>query len=363
MADDIVARARAIAIEQSIEMPVEAVREPGLLETVLGRVEAIEPAADAADASPPGWRVTVSLATSTVGHEAGQLLNMLFGNSSLQPDTELVDATLPADLLATLPGPAHGIAGLRALMGVPTRALTCSALKPQGLSAPALARLASEFAQGGLDLIKDDHGIADQAAAPFAERVPRVQAALAATNARHGTRCLYAPALNGGARAIDRQLALARREGVKVVLVCPMIVGLASFAELRREHPDMVWLAHPALAGVARIAAPLLLGRLFRLLGADATVFPNHGGRFSLDEAQCQAIARAAREPLGTHRACLPVPAGGIRVERVPELLAGYGPDVMLLIGGNLLQASERLVDRCEQFVRAVGGPLPGEHR
>ena len=39
-------------------------------------------------------------------------------------------------------------------------------------------------------------------------------------------------------------------------------------------------MAHPALAGVARIAPALLIGKLFRLFGADLPVFPNHGGRF-----------------------------------------------------------------------------------
>lgn len=37
--------------------------------------------------------------------------------------------------------------------------------------------LAGTFARAGLDIIKDDHGIADQARAPFAERVVACQRA------------------------------------------------------------------------------------------------------------------------------------------------------------------------------------------
>ena len=37
----------------------------------------------------------------------------------------------------------------------------------------------------------------------------------------------------------------------------------------------------------------------------------------------------------------LPVPAGGMTVERVPEMLRFYGRDVMLLIGGSLLEAGD----------------------
>ena len=39
---------------------------------------------------------------------------------------------------------------------------------------------------------------------------------------------------------------------------------------------------------------------------------------------------------------------------RVPELLDFYGPDVMLLIGGALLEAGERLVEATADFVAAV---------
>jgi ribulose-bisphosphate carboxylase large chain len=36
------------------------------------------------------------------------------------------------------------------------------------------------------------------------------------------------------------------------------------------------------------------------------------------------------------------VPAGGMTLARVPEMLDFYGPDVMLLIGGSLLAGGER---------------------
>jgi len=39
---------------------------------------------------------------------------------------------------------------------------------------------------------------------------------------------------------------------------------------------------------------------------------------------------------------------------RVPELLDFYGAEVMLLIGGNLLAARERLVDETAAFVSSV---------
>ncbi|MDC7784409.1 RuBisCO large subunit C-terminal-like domain-containing protein [Rhodoplanes sp. TEM] len=347
---DIESRAQALAIEQSVEMPLSAITEPAVIDTIVGRVEAIVPA----DAGR--FAVTIGLAEATVGADAGQLLSMLFGNSSLHDDVELLDVALPAATAAAFGGPHHGIAGLRARLGVHGRALTATALKPQGLPAAALAGLARHFAEGGIDLIKDDHGIADQPAAPFAERVPRIAAAVRDAGARTGHTPLYVPNLSGDLDRMRTQVACARAAGVRAVMVAPMVAGFANVHTLIAENPDLLVVTHPALGGASRIAPPLLFGRLFRLIGADAVVYPNYGGRFGYTTVTCRALADAARAPWHGLAASLPVPAGGMTRERVPELLDFYGADVMLLIGGALLEARETLAAATADFVAAVHG-------
>ncbi|MFA7505660.1 MAG: RuBisCO large subunit C-terminal-like domain-containing protein [Burkholderiaceae bacterium] len=346
------ARAAALALEQSVEMPAGAITDPALRAAVPGRVERIAPLPGEPDQAS-AFEVDISLATATVGGEPGQLLNMLFGNCSLQADVRLLDARLPAALLAALPGPAFGIAGLRAACGAGERPLSCTALKPQGMTPAALAELAGRFARAGIDIIKDDHGIAQQAVAPFEARVPAVQRAIDAANRATGGRTIYAPNLSGGPGRLAGQLRIARASGVGALLACPMVLGVPVFAELLRGEAGMPLIAHPALAGTA-IAPALLLGRLFRAFGADASIFPNHGGRFGYSRATCEAIATAAREPLGAMPPAMPVPAGGMRVDRVDEMLALFGPDTMLLIGGNLLEAGDELDARAGAFAARV---------
>ena len=58
-------------------------------------------------------------------------------------------------------------------------------------------------------------------------------------------------------------------------------------------------------------------------------------------------------------RPALPVPAGGMRLERVEELLEFYGPDTMLLIGGNLLIERDRVLERTREFVDRVARTFP----
>jgi ribulose-bisphosphate carboxylase large chain len=343
-------RAQALALEQSIEMPAEAVRDARVLREVVARVERIAPQADGTSLAH------LALSAESVGNEPGQLMNMLFGNSSLQSDVEVVDVALPAALAATFGGPNHGIAGVRARVGAAARPLTCTALKPIGSTAAALAGMTQVFATAGIDLIKDDHGWANQASAPFEARVAACQRAVDEANAarRDGGHSLYLPSLWGHHGQMQRQIAFARGLGVTSFLIAPMNCGVATFNALAREHRDCAFMAHPALAGSGRWAPPLLLGTLFRVFGADATIFPNHGGRFAYSRETCQAVARAARTACDGIRPALPVPAGGMSVERVPEIVRDYGADTVLLIGGSLLIAGDQLAARSRDFVAAV---------
>ncbi len=343
------ARARALAVEQSVEMPLTAISDDFVRAEIVGRVESVR------EAGPGLFEVAISLATATVNNDPGQLLNMLFGNSSLQDDIVLWDVDLPAALISSLGGPRHGLHGLRERVGAGARALTCSALKPQGLPASALADLAARFARGGVDYIKDDHGLADQAYSTFAERVDAIAKSLGSVG-RDGVPARYAPSLSGDLTSMQRQIACAVEAGIDTVLIAPMVAGLANFHRLVNDNPGVAFIAHPSMAGAARIAPPCLLGKLFRVMGADAVVFPNHGGRFGYSEETCRALARAALADRPGLRPCIPVPAGGMTRDRVAGMLEFYGADVMLLIGGNLLEAREHLVEATAEFVAEVHG-------
>lgn len=366
-AADIEAIALAVAVEQSVEVPLDVVRDPWIRDHIVGRVEAITPISDPANAAgEPGiYDARISLATDTLLGTDGrpnvaQTFNMLFGNSSMHDMVELADVTFPETIAQAFGGPRFGLEGLRKLVGAaPNRALTCAALKPQGLPVAELARLCGVFARNGIDVIKDDHGLADQHYAPFAERVRACQAAIRDAARETGSRTLYAPNLVGTPADIARDARLLADEGVGAALVAPMLVGLPAFHELVRDHLRVPVLAHPAFCGSGRIDRTLLLGRFFRMLGADAVIYPHYMGRFAWSEALCGDIARAALEPWSGLRSAVPVPAGGMTVERVPELVRFYGNDVMLLIGGSLLQAAAggetALARRVRAFVEGVG--------
>jgi len=346
-------RAAELALEQTAELPDAAVRQEAVRERVLGRVAAIRAEGEALHL------VEIDYPEGAFDGGAAQLLNVLFGNSSLQPDVELLDVILPNRELARYGGPRFGIAGLREAAGVAGRPLTCAALKPIGLSPDELGRLAEVFALGGIDVVKDDHGLADQPSATFEERVTACQAALDRVADATGRRTLYVAHASGTPDRIRAQIEFATEAGAGAVMIEPMIAGLPFFHDLVKRTLAIPVLAHPALAGATRMAPDVLLGRLFRLFGADGVVFPHSGGRFRYTEETCRRLADRLREPWAGLRSALPVPAGGMPVERVGEIVEFYGRDVMLLLGGSLYLAGERLGDRTREFVEAVAAAVP----
>ncbi|GAA4623238.1 RuBisCO large subunit C-terminal-like domain-containing protein [Cellulomonas oligotrophica] len=349
---DAEARARALAVEQSHEFPTELAPEHALVS--LGVVDDVEVVgADLA-------RATVRFPADLAGGSLTQLLVLLFGNCSLQPGVRLVDVDLPAPVLAAGPGPRLGVTGVRRLVGAPARPLLATALKPVGLGVDELAERAYAFALGGVDLVKDDQGLADQRWAPFAERVRACAAAVERANARTGGSSIYLPALNVPAADLPRHVEVALDAGAGGFLVLPGVGGLDQVAHVAGLVPEGVPLmAHPALLGPLvvepshGIAADLLLGPLLRLAGADVVVFPSFGGRFSFTREQCLAIADGCRRDVPGLAPSLPAPGGGMTVERVPELVETYGSDTVLLIGGELHREAS-LVGAAERFRAAV---------
>jgi len=73
------ARAWDICLEQTVELPDDLVARGPIRDEVVGRIEHIEPALQGR------WRATVSFAVETAAGELTQLLNVVFGNVSLNP--------------------------------------------------------------------------------------------------------------------------------------------------------------------------------------------------------------------------------------------------------------------------------------
>ena len=335
------AHAKDICIEETVEIPEDCVPKGHWEAGIVGVIERITER----PGTPTDYDVDISYRTDIANDSIPNLLNVLFGNISIRRGIKIIDVRLTDDQLKAFGGPQFGIDGIRKELNVHGRPLATTAIKPLGLSAKELAKLCGGYAAGGLDVIKDDHGLIDQHFHPFEERVARIQEAINEANANTGRITHYYPMLAGRFDQIEAQAAFAKKQGCFGLLVPPLLIGPDTGFHLARKY-GLAVMTHPTFTGTHfhdprhGMTPAMLLGRLFRVFGADISVFPNSGGRFTFSAQECQDVATAMREPLSGLKSGFPSPAGGMTIEKVGAMVEAFGDDTALLIGGALLRHS-----------------------
>lgn len=344
------AKARDICIEQTVEFPEELLPDNFISDSIVGRIERFTPGRDC-------YYAVISYAVETTANEMTQLLNVIFGNISIKPGIRVEQVELSDSLLDLFKGPRFGRDGLRKLLNVPVRPLLFTALKPMGLSAEELAQMAYQLALGGIDVIKDDHGLTDQKFAPFAERVSRCAEAVAKANSETGRQCIFMANVTAPAHQVLERAHQAKAAGAGGLMIAPGLTGLDMMRQLADDESlGLPVFSHPAFQGTYvmsdrhGLSHAVLFGQLARLAGADTTIYPNFGGRFSFSRAECESIAGACAAPMGAIKPVFPSPGGGMTLERIPELLAVYGREVIFLMGGGLIKHSPDLIHNCRYF-------------
>ena len=347
-------KAQDICVEQTIEFPKDLVTNPLILDYIIGKIESFEKV-------EKGYLTKISFAVEITSFEFTQLLNVIFGNISIKPGIKVQKINLPESLLKHFNGPKFGRDGIRKLLGVYDRPLLFTALKPMGLSAKELGELAYKFALGGIDIIKDDHGLTNQIFAPFEERVKYCVEGVERANNETGFKSIYVPNITASYDETMHRAQIAKNLGSKGILVAPAITGLDAIKKLADDaEMDIPVFSHPAFQGSYLTCAEsgfshyALLGQITRLAGADGVVYPNFGGRFSFSKQECIDIAEATQVDMSHIKAIFPCPGGGMSLDKVPEMINVYGKEVVFLMGGGLFRHGDDLVKNCKYFRKMV---------
>ena len=348
------AKAEDICIEQTVEFPADEVPEGVIRDHVFGRIESFE------RGDQESFVAIISYAVEIAAGELTQLLNVIFGNSSIKPGIRVENLDLPESLLSRYKGPRFGRNGIRKMLNVPERPLLSTAIKPMGLSCGELADLAYQFALGGMDMIKDDHGLTDQCCSPFEERVKRCSEAVARASRETGGQSIYVANVTAPHAEVMTRARIAKDVGAGGLMIAPGLTGFDLMRELADDDSlGLPILTHPALqgsfvTGTGGMSHGVIFGLLARLAGADATIFPNFGGRFSFSREECKDIFKGTEAPMGRIKSIFPAPGGGMSLARVPEMLETYGKDLIFLIGGGLFKHGPDLVENCRHFRKMV---------
>ena len=348
------ARAERICLDQTIEADAELLA-PELRGKILGRLEQIRPLAAGR------YEATIRYAGDLVGKDHSDLLNLLFGTSSLRSDVRLLSFSLIHGLLSSWRGPRYGLAGLRQAVGVSNRPLVCAVLKPLGRSPKKLAELAAQFVRGGADLIKDDQALLDQPFCPFNERVARCADAIADASVQRGRHCLYFAHVSGALDSMRQRAGEAKRLGATGLLVAPGVTGFDGLRALAVDERVAVPLAsHPTFLGTCvshvggGLAPDVAYALLPRLAGADMTIYPSFDVGYPISKEDCISVAVNSRQPWGDIIPMMPAVGGRISVDRIRELTTALGQDVVFMLGSRIQQNQLGVTTAIEEFQRVL---------
>lgn len=347
------ALARLAALEQSVELPDEAVQDPGLRQYV-GAIESSR------EDAPNAHLIEVSYPIE-LAYSVPAFLSVVYSNISFYRKLRVIEVRLPDAAFTPFPGPQFGHVGIRKKLGAERPALVGTALKPVGTSATDLAEIAHIFAANGIEIIKDDHGLSDQISAPLVERVKACAAAVHDANTNFSTRTLYFPNVTGRSGETYDNAMRAKELGAGGIEILP---GLCGFDEIRRLAADPEFnlpiMMHPANLGAYTMqkdegmSFPFVFGQLARLCGADISAFPSFGGRFAIDKDECRRTGEALNAPFGGFNASFSMAGGGQRIDTLGNTRAVYGDNTVFLISGALFLGSDGLANACRAYRRAV---------
>lgn len=289
------------------------------------------------------YRLTLSWPLANIGPSLPNLMATVAGNLyELRPvkSLRLLDFDLPHAFADAYPGPAFGIAGTRALTGVPQAPLIGTIIKPSvGLSAADTAAMVEQLCAAGIDFIKDDELQADGPACPFDERVRLCMQVIRQHAERSGRQVMYAFNLTGELDEMRRRHDLVVSEGGTAVMLSLNSVGMSGFNAFRR-HSQLPIHAHRNGWGYLQTGwSYIAWQKLWRLAGVDHMHVNGIANKFQEDDDSVIASARACLQPMFNHKPCAVMPvfsSGQTVMQAEPTWQRLQSPDLIFLAGGGL---------------------------
>ena len=346
--------AERICFDQTIEA------ETGLLPHVLqseivGQVQNLHQSAEGR------YEATIRFRGELLNGDCADLLNVLFGTSSLRGNVRLLSFSMTDGLLSSWQGPRFGLERIRQLLAMGNRPLLCGVLKPLRRSARELAELAAQLVEGEMDLIKDDQSLLDQSWSPFEERVSRCAEAIGDRSRRRGRPCLYFAHVSGAYETMRKRAARAKALGATGLLISPGLTGFDAMRSLSSDESlNLPILSHPAFLGASvgsergGVAPGILYGLLPRLAGADLTIYPAFGAGYSISQQDCLSIAQRCRKSWVALHPTMPAVGGRIGPGRLSELRSVLGSDVAFIVGSRIQKDPEGIPAALRAFHRAM---------
>lgn len=264
----------------------------------------------------------------------------LFGLEALQK-VRLQEVIFPRKLVRAHQGPQVGIEEARRLVEAYGRPLVGTIVKPKvGLDPRGTAEVAAAAVKGGLDLVKDDETLTDQAFCPMVPRVEEVMSMLEKVELETGKKAFYAVNVTSGADQILERAERALEHGANMVMVDVLTAGFSSLEVLSRNLKVPIHVHRTMHGALTRDKAHgismAVIARLVRLAGGTNLHTGTYLGKMAREAEENDRAKEALREQWHGLKRVFPVASGGVYPGNVHANLDGYGIDCIVQAGGGV---------------------------
>ena len=273
------------------------------------------------------------------------LLSTIAGNdATITYRVKLLDVCLPRTFVNAFGGPKFGIPGIRKMLDVKDRPLVVNMIKPCiGIDPGAGAELFYRAAVGGVDVVKDDEVLANTSYSSIVDRVKAFMEKERQAFEETGEHTLYAVNITDRVEKIREHAHRVIEAGGNCLMLNFLPAGVSALSMLAEDSSiTLPILAHLDLSGAffgssnSGISAPLVLGKIPRLCGADMIIYPSPYGKFLFLRESYLRVAHLLRTPLHHIKPTFPAPSGGVHAGNLGPLIEELGVDCMIGVGGGI---------------------------
>lgn len=366
--------AQALAVEQSTGTwtPVPG-ETPEVRRQYVAKVVGLYEVPDYSWTVPAGleerrYIVQIAFPEVNIGQQIPMLFTAAIGNISLFGKVKLLDLRFPRRYVEGFSGPKFGIPGMRKLLNIPKRPMLNVMIKPcTGYTPEVGVQLFRTAALGGCDIIKDDELLADASFNRVQQRVQLYMRAEKEAFEETGEHTLYTVNVSDEIPKVFENAKRAMELGCNAIMVNYLAVGFPVLRALAEDKSiNVPILAHMDVAGVYYsspdhgVSAPLILGKLPRLAGADMVVYPYYLGKAPLTRDQFLQTARNLTFPLYDLKPIWPMASGGIYPSLIPRMMEDLGADVMIGAGGGVHAHPRGPLAGARAFRQAIDAVMEG---
>jgi ribulose-bisphosphate carboxylase large chain len=304
--------------------------------------------------------------------ELGNMPNVLssvagnvFGLRLLR-NLRLTDMKFSRQLVKSFKGPQYGVEGIRTLIGVHSRPLVGTIIKPKlGLKTIDHAKVAYEAWLGGCDIVKDDENLSSQGFNLFEERLVKTLESRDRAEEETGEKKVYMINITSGTKEMLHRAELVLRHGGEYVMIDILTCGFAALQTFRDQGFQLVIHAHRA-GHAAFTKNPLhgismqVISRVARVIGVDQLHVGTVVGKMFETKEEVAENCDALTEEMFELKSVLPVASGGLHPRLIPALMEFFGKDFVIQAGGGIHGHKDGTISGAKAMRQAVDATLQG---